>query len=537
MTGDIATQDLEDDGSGFNPIEFARRIYSSIRPLRSQLAPQPERFIESPAGIGSGSELGENLPNAFFRMLGLPATRSEEFLLRQGNEALLERLGSRQERDKAFSQDGTLNYFALIAPLSEGRIVVDDIKSRNNKLSEQAEASDYNKMMSEPLLFNESLKPTGSRRASLFPLVVDATLPVYPLSRRMAPLFNDGDYEVDGGKTRVSRPFLEHVIYIRSKALSGSDESEVKQPLIDRINALRPESKQEFTDITSFSDIELIIQQRFLQCLKRLAFDYLKVQGDALRSRQKVKFVPNPVENPEERSGQGTLPAEDEDPEASTPGLDRRLNDLKLALAREEAIRFILPTEIVNRSDKIRRLSDPTPVNNYKDDVLISDFINLITYKEEDLRRQIADVEAERNRAIQEAEKIKRDLVYFTGEFTGLSIFDIIGVLYGLFTVEIKYLVGLLNNDAQQRLLDDPFFAFNSKDQSSATISSERNPAYLLLEAQTDEVLGIEQTSVPSVTESLIKLQEKVKEAFLLAQTFASQDDRRPVRRRRVTCR
>lgn len=518
-----AQQDLEDDGSGFNPIEFAKKVFNSIRPFRSQLATQPELLIESPSQIGAGGELGENIINAFFRMLGLPAARSEEFLTREGNEALLSRLTTNERaRKQAFSQDGTLNYFTTIGTAGQHDFIVHDIKSRNNKLSEVPTASDFNKMMSAPLPFEESLSMTGARRAGLFPLIVDAAVPIYPLHRRIAPLFYDGDYIVEGSQSRLSRPFIQHVLYIRSKPLSGN--STTKEEFIDRINELRPESLTDLTNLGPFSAIELIIQQRFLQSIRRLASDYIGVQQAAIRSRQKITFVPNPVENPEERSGQGTLSAEElAETKTVTPDIDRRIKDLKLALSKEEAIRFILPTEEVNRSDRKRRLSDQVTIRNFTDDALISDFTNLITYKEEDLRSQIGEVEQERRRALQEAEKIKRDLLYFTGEFTGLSIFDVIGVLYGLFTVEIKYLVGLLNKDAQDRLIKDPFFALGPNEQES---SEAKGPVVLISEG-----------SVPTVNESLTMLQSKVEEAFKLAQTFALEDDRRPVRRRGVTCR
>jgi len=379
-------------------------------------------------------------------------------------------------------------------------------------------------MMANPLLFSASIEPTNSRRASIFPLVVDASIPVYPLIRRMAPAFNDGNYIIN--ENRLSRPFLEHVIYIRGKVLSGSNEDDNnKKELLDRINALRPETDKELTNVGSFKKIELIIQQRFLQCIKRLSFDYLKIKEDALRNRQKVRFVPNPVDNPDERSGQGSLP--ESEISSVTPDIDNRLNELKFALAKEEAIRFVLPTEAVNRSDNIRRILEKTKINNYKDDVLISDFTNLITYKEEYIRRQISEIEQSRQMALQEAEKIKRDLIYFTGEFTGLSIFDVIGVLYGLFTVDIKYLIGLLNEDAKNRLSKDKFFSFSPEEQSASKIDTERNPAILL---------SNKDVQIPTVGQSLAELQRKVEEAFLLAKTYASQEDRRPVRRRSVLC-
>lgn len=519
---DVKADELDDDGTGFDPVSFANSIYKSIAPYRSKYGPQPFTFVESPASLGASSGNGENRINTFYRMLGLPATRDESFL---NDERFRDTCNSfitdEKKRNRVFSQDGTINYFynSSLKTVDDGAgpvNVVEELAVRNQLLTKEQTPEDFDKMMKEPIDFTDSIT-VSNRKASIFPLVVDASIPTYPLNKRVAPLFYDGDYVIGASKTRLSRPFIENIIYIRTRVISGGGDTSLREDLVGKITEATGGNE---TDLTDFTNVELVIQQRILQALKKLASEYKSTIDAAEKIKDQIAFSPAPTVNPEQRSGI-TDQVEQTTAQIEAASLDKQIATLKQDLVRQEAFRYVLPTEQVSRADRIRRQEEDVAINNFREDVLVPTFTDLITYKENQIRRQITKLNQKRVVEIKKAEKIKRDLMYYTGEFVGLSIFDIICILYGLFTVDLPSLIGLLNEGAQTALANNTFYTSGVTGQSSGTIIESTNSSTLINGEQP-----------PNVSIALGNVQKKVLEAFIAANTFASQDDRVTTRRR-----
>ena len=494
--------DVEDESSSFDALAFAQNLYQVIDSYRSQM---PANYFElTIAPTASSGNPGETKLNAFYRMIGLPAITNPSFI-RENRE--------NDEFSRTISQDGTLNYFhTLYGDELKDNVAFKKIRDRNDRLTTKPTAERFAEFMYKPIGLSEGMKDSSSgqsRRTSLFPLVVDAAVPVYPLSRRIAPSFqhtiNGEDYIVSGSTTRLSRPLIDNIIYMRTKTINNEEGA---AELAAQLKNLAESAGTDFSgndvkkDIqdAGFTFIDLAIRTKLLQTLKSLSNKFKASVNEVQELSAEITFVFTPVSNPEMRSSQSY----DIKSEHKAGSLDIEISRLESEIANQNGIVFLLPSEQVKRREEIRRLEHNISISNITQDVLISQLTSLLTYEVDNLNRKLAEKQHARDEKLSRAEELKRLLMYYTGEFSGLSIFDVICVIYGLFSVDSKYLVGLLNRDAQNRLTEDEFFRPPSSAQGSTSVES---------------ILGY---TPPTVEKSLAALEEKVSEAFRIAEGFAN---------------
>lgn len=490
----------KDEGDGFDPVSFTREVFNSVKTNRSNVGPFPFQVVDTPSKSGKDRN-AENMMNVFFRLIGFPAIRDETLIT---NDSVFDENCDKKRRDNALSQGGTINYFSSAALANE-----DNFKSlitRDSILDEARTSSQFNTMLMDPLPIDESIAdvPRERRRPRIFPLLVDASIPVYPMERRVSPLFYDGDYILQGGRSRLKRPFLQHVIYMRTKVFSGFSSS-VEDDIRTNITAeVGDDTLISASELSNYRLLELKIIQKLLQSLKKASKDYVKVRNEVKELRSKVTYVPAPVEEPQQRGGA----AETADLSVEiTTDLDQQLQAIDSELNKLDLFLLALPIEEVDRSDRIRRIEEEVVIRNTSPDAFIPEFNSLLTYERKPLERQKAKVLQERKKIVQKVEKAREQLQYYTGEFTGLSIFDVISVFYALFTVDRESLVALLNQSALERLANDAFFV--AGEQATDTISSTSNIETLITNA-----------SLISPAEALASLEAQVREGFAIARTF-----------------
>jgi len=500
---DEIQNDIEDESGGFNALEFANNVYNTIDSYRSQIPAQYNVLVtsapKSPGGVG------ETKLNAFYRMIGLPAVSEPEFIRKNSSD---------DEFSDIISQNGTTNYFnAIYNNDVKNAELFSKVYNRNNQLMSKPNAERFAKFMYEPLPLSYGVNDLSGdrRRPSIFPLVVDAAVPIFPLTRRLSPSFqhtiNGEDYIVMGSKSRLSRPLIDNIIYMRlSKIDSKPGLDKLEAQLINLANSIgskdASELKKIVQDITNEATfIDIAIKTKLLQTLKGLANKFREAIQNVQALSADISFVFAPVSNPAMRSAQNP----DIKLDIKAGALDTEIANLKTEIANQNAIAFLLPTEQVKRREEIRRLEHGIGLSNITQDVFVGQLNDLITYEVPKLSSRLAEKQHERDEKLSRAEQLKSLLMYYTGEFSGLSIFDVICVVYGLFSIEKEYLVGLLNSKAQSRLMEDEFFrpTDSTKDASA-------------------NVLGFTPASVES---SLDALQKKITEAFRITEGFASRQD------------
>lgn len=528
----------------FDILPFADSIFNTLNSFRSKSPAKPSAFFSEATDVEIGN-ISENRLNAFLRVIGFPATRNETELT---DEKLTEFLGI--VRDNAniddsiladlrlalLSQQDTLNYFSpesfgeILLPAEESitpEFLGRRLSSRDSLLSRKISVPDYVKLLRDPLPIASSIYPdfAKGRRPNLFPLVVNADIPVFPYNRRTAPAFNGGDYIVR--RERLSRPFIEHVIFTRQKFFSGL-ESPLKPFLQQNIFEGIFNSSENLTDdqevlldsLDDYNSIELQLLQKFLVALKLSAKKYFNAIRRAEELKGLIDFVPAPKEQPNEKVGEERLSSsevKDTIKEANGSNendafietskvIDAEIESIKSEISRLDAFIQLTPTEALLKSDEINRIGELNQINNLISDVLVSEFTSLLLIERNGLQDLLDEANNKKTRTLNEYNNLKHLLAHFTGEFTGLSIFDVICILAALFTVEPRFLVGILNKSAQARLLEsDSFYST----QASDGVDRERT---------LDDIA--DGASSVTLNESLIAIQDEVTRFFNITSSF-----------------
>ncbi len=459
---------------------LADSLFQSIEQMRSQYSANYTELITTPTTNPGGK--GESRINAFYRMLGLPALAPAEF-----TDARLA------------SQDGTLNLFSSLGNDSAIRRW---LQVRNLEQQIPISGDEYRNIFHNPPSFDQAILPPhekvqDDKRSSIFPLVVDAAVPIFPSKRRIAGSFKHRDsetgedYTPTGQDKRLSRPLIDHIIYIKLKKIELADNKAILEEQLRQLtNSITNEDIKKSVQDTQFDFASQLIRNKLIQILKDLAQKFSEASNNAKQIASKVKFVPKPADHVNRRSAQET--AESTLQLYPDGEVDQRIKTLKKAIRENESIIYLLPTEEIKRRELNRLAEHSLPNNNIADDVLFPQLIDMLSAGATPLREELRRKEAEREELISIAERFKKELLYYTGRSTGLSIFDVVGVLYGLFSLKEEHLLGLLNKDAFEALKKDEFLEGSS----------------------TPEPAG--------VVESLATLENKVREAFAIAQAFAN---------------
>lgn len=517
----------------FDPDGFLQAIFTTLQGLRSDAAIAPNQLFKNATEITT-SNRSESTVNTFLRLLGFPATRVETELAVTGlsNEELRSRL----------SQGETLNYVSVdsLAVLTgeDGRNVAQTTLQREQNLSRKRSIADHYKMIIDPLPFTVSLSGDNQRRPSLFPLVVNADVPVFPLRKRVAPAFFDGDFI--RGNNRLSRPFLEHIIYMRTKNFSGAAnplkaalaaniEAEISDLPVDNSNETgdtqNTTSPQQslLKNLQNFNVLQLQLVDKFVKALKSSAENYNRVIRQQEELQKRVLYIPQNKETFNEKAGQANLStrqkaqllsevANVQNPNIASRTIDTKIEKLKEQRALVESFVQLLPIESLNQSDQIRRLSDPFSINNILGDVFVSEFGLLTSFELSAIDLRLREAQQEQARLIQTYETVRSGIMLYTGEIIGLSIFDVICVLFALFTVDLVSLVALLNESSRQRLVKTDIF------YSSETPNTPNS----LFQNVGQIVSTVEQQQI-SAGQAVEAVQKQVQQHFELASSFFRQ--------------
>lgn len=497
MTKQAVLEGFDEDAVEFDVDTFLSQLFNTIASFRSQMSLQENQVIEHPVDNG-GSKNSESKVNAFYRLLGFPAARGDI-------ENLPEKL--KQSKD-ALSQHKTLNYFSNISAST-----IKKVTDRENALYQKVDFQKAIDMIRDPLPFTVAVEGS-SRRPSIFPLVVHAAVPVFPTNRRTAPLFYDGDYILLGDQKRLTRPFIEHIVYMRTKVFAGFDayadtlKTQITKELADtefQDDVLKDIDKSEF--------LSLKIVNKLLRALKQCAEQYRDAQENLERLRKDVQFVPAPKDNPEERAGNlpDSISATLQTDEISEKGLEKQISAIKAKMASEDIFIKLLPSEYVKKADRIKRIEDEVQNNTVADDVFLSEFNYITTYEKFEYEKQLKELEDQKARFMALYESVRRDIMYLNGESTGLSIFDILCILLALFTVDLSSLLAIVNEDSLNSLRASDLYYKANPGQSTPTVS---------IQVFTDISNDIAGAAAVGVEAGLNAIQEKVKENFKIADAF-----------------
>jgi len=258
-------------------------------------------------------------------------------------------------------------------------------------------------------------------------------VPIYPQAKRVAGAFKtDQNLTVSGN--RYKRPLIETIISIRLK-LSGAQNSQTQS----NVNSdLAEEGELDFNNIGP--SIASILQSS----TSNISEQIVKAINDVTEAKKSlgnsVEIVPTIGNIAEQR------PEVRDSSDPSKPGkleitriLQQEKNNIKKAvLAVFEYDDTFAPDESNKR--------------NLKDSVLGSILLDVVVPTEENAEREVEEIEKQENKATNNLIRAYRTLDLVFGQFSGISGVDILIIISAMFKIDIKYLLGLLNDESKDRL-------------------------------------------------------------------------------------
>ena len=294
---------------------------------------------------------------------------------------------------------------------------------------------------------------------------------VMPLMNEIArPFLTDIKERTVDRDTVLRKPFLEQVIRIRFLKCESSETEEQKDVEKDMSGSLKSllgdsEFSAIFGDGALFSKVMILeefIITKFLAAIGSLAKRWVKINKDRLNLLRQIRptIVIKTGSARESIYGKRIEPSVDLDGTAE----GEKLKSINKKIALEEALMAILPSD---EDEKTNVKQSGT--KNITSGALNTPFVDLITYSLKKNKEVKSGLESKIEKNIKNLEKIRLEVVdLMTGEFTGLSLPDVVIVMAALFIVDRECLLDLLDKYAITDM---------NKDSVLKTIVKDINPS------------------------------------------------------------
>jgi hypothetical protein len=299
----------------------------------------------------------------------------------------------------------------------------------------------------------------------LFPLIT-SYIDVVPKRNEVARPFvvNETLQQIDN-QTPLARPFIETVARIRlvsgSNALDANEKTKnedvsaaVKNSVgEDSYKEISNDDKDVFESLRSAGTLETFVVLKLFESIFQLANKWYVLQKKQEVYFKKIPYLVSVKTTSAKSSMFGKRASVSTDVSLDEKQeLAKKYKKINVLIAREEALQTLLPS-----NDVIQRTNSKTANNRSTSlGALINPFINLLSYNLEQLKKQRKRVENDIKKTVQEVDKLRVELEIMTGEFTGLSMLDVVAVICALFIVENRYLIALLDKEVKDDMKTDP---------------------------------------------------------------------------------
>lgn len=445
----------------FDIISFAKDILKEIEALRSF-----NELGDDSTEPGLRTPLESRL-NTFFRLIGLPMIVSETIGGNNINKVLTP--GFHWGNDLNLKNSELDNPFSNLKGESISKSLSDReeyLRTLEQKIINGDEEINNNMTLAikkpMPIEANFPASPKDKFdiyerpiKKQLFPLIT-SFLNVLPKQNEMArPFLKDINKQKIDSRTYLKKPFIETVIKIKVSLSKKNNSFSV-----DFLNTLSQNSiNKDFFNELEFqinNSTDSVIDKRIKESLKnsinQVAKRWSRIKKDKDSLCRKNDFV---------------ISAKTQSSKESLFG--KKVNiSTKLSNNYENSVKMQELIQNKAKEEVLLQLVLPTDYNKsgYS---LINPFIKIISSELDIINSQIKDLEDDVTRQTQNMENIRFEMDSFTGEFTGISILDIIAVISGLFFLGLEDLFYLLDEETRDiiKSTDDLKNAFNSYEPSA----------------------------------------------------------------------
>jgi len=392
--------------------KFTGEALKAVDRIRS-LAADP-RIVE-----GNPTEPIESRINAFYRAIGLPAVVSEGINLPLNNGNV---------HDISMTTDLKRNFVnrenAFNSPIDES--IVNSFLDGENNLT----IKDGIEFVSG----QADVQVPKRTRGALLPMLVNGDVGIFPQSRRITgPFFSTKQVIVDN--TRYERPTIELIVLLRLRG-SGVQDDTLQQALNDEFAQSLGEG---FVDTNGLN----ILTFEVIRGLLRTTLETKDVVRKTVQNLGKIRIRIRSVFEDQ----RANVP--NEQPITKSSDLDGSLEKLKTQQQTEQNRKNSLFT-LLEYDDTISNGEQVT--RNMKEAWLAHSILDVLTTDSQGIEISLKETDMQSKKLEKLNKAQQRQMDSLLGTFSGLSGLDVLVVIVSLFTMEEQFLLGLLNEDAFQRL-------------------------------------------------------------------------------------
>ena len=524
-----------DTGSGtsgsFDLLGLAKKIIYEVDSIRSF---SDEKSTE---GLANGG-YNESRVNAFFRLIGLPMFVNIDPDKPSGTILNSAYSSYMYTNAVSFTNMETVPSFVDVDNLDSSLV------SREASYIEEENRTDDDKCTAMTLSLKDMIPlkpnlpdntvgygrfgmPSSNNEDSrsvfkmLFPLV-PSYVKVNPVGRNVIRPFSD-EQELYR-ETILKKPFLETVITMRYIFGQGSSTDQgninTKASVENITSSVTKDEAAELskilTSIQKGGALESFIVNQIFSSLKQICSKHaeLVAKQDMLRAYGGNFTVSLQTESSKTPFGKKISPITQGAFDDSS-ALGQNLVLLNQKLAQEEAYLLLLTGD--------SSVSVSSKTNNSASSSMSSLFVDILAKNRDSIKEEIAGQEAFYKNISVQADTLRVEIDLLTGEFSGLSIIDVIAVIAGLFLIKKEDLVKLLDRESKDLMASKPVFSEIQSTLLATSLSDVKDASDAIVELQ--KYVNMVYSYINSTLETI---NDRSKRSMTVSKKPKKQDDDQP---------
>lgn len=483
----------------FDVIKLAREILQEVETMRSY-----SEFVDE--NTKQGFQIpSESRLNAFLRLVGLPMfvnissdsdhapdnIEGDRYITPGFDSDFQFKLSSYSVQNSDKESVGTVLGFR------EGILKSSELSIGTPDTNRAMTLALTNPMPLHPVITGNGLstsigKTEDSRREvykSLFPLITSYQN-VLPKNHQLARPFLSDVRRAVIGRDALKKPLIETIARIRLGLGTGNEKDEERKKEFQQ--SIAASVGDEFADLllkdlNQTNILEQLIINRMVASVEQIAKRWVKMRTEQERISRDLPFTIRIKSSSARDNPLGKRMAVSADIELNKEHrIGKNLDIIRKNLARLDAIMSLLPTE-----DSSNPVAAGAPQSkNVSKSALVNPFMSFFNSDIDYYRKREAEINKIITQEQQKADKLRLEVEMMTGEFTGLSVPDVIAIIIGLFLISKDDLISLFDSDTIAEMKKDPSLSA-SVEQAGSVTSNTTAAALERLETQVSNVFSL----------------------------------------------